>query len=181
MACSDVSWLIAGFAFGLASGLASCRCAAYDGARKEFFGVDAMNKPIALCASFLVLSLSAWSVSAQSDTASRNEVAKLRTDTGVIMVSAEQGPFNTAAQEQRVATGDRLMVAKDSVATVVYDNGCEKTYDQAGVYEIDADCKLGWWSRSTPAMRTAVIGGGAVLAAVIIHNHDDDDAPPVSR
>jgi len=140
-----------------------------------------MNKTIALCVSFLALSLSAWSASAQSDSASRNEVAKLRTDNGVIMVSAEQGPFNTAVQDQRVATGDRLMVAKDSVATVVYDNGCEKTYDQAGVYEIDADCKLGWWSRSTPAMRTAVIGGGAVLAAVIIHNHDDDDAPPVSR
>lgn len=140
-----------------------------------------MNKFLAPAALALLMAAGAWPAQAQSDAADRNEVAKVRTDEGVIMLSVEQGAFNTAAQGQRVATGDRLMVAKGGVATVVYDNGCERKYDKAGVYEIDADCAAGWWARSKPVTRALVIGGGTVLAAAIVHDHNHRGAAPVSR
>lgn len=133
-----------------------------------------------MVAALLVASL-AWPVLAQSDTSSREEVANLRTDTGAIMLSIEQGPFNTPVQQQRVATGDRLMVAENSEATVIYDDGCEIKYDEAGVYEIEPDCKavVAWWGRTDSGMRTLAAVGGGVLGGVI--GYHLKDCKPVSR
>lgn len=130
----------------------------------------------------ILMAAVAWPALAQSDASSqsdREEVANLRTDDGVIMLSVEQGPFNTPVQQQRVATGDRLMVAKDSVATVIYDDGCEIKYDEAGVYEIEPDCKavIAWWGRSGP--QTMAVVGGAILGGVV--GYHLKHCPPVSR
>ncbi|MEJ5207476.1 hypothetical protein [Denitratimonas sp. CY0512] len=144
---------------------------------------DVMLKFLARTAvCFLALGISS-SVLAQSENSDRDEVGNVRTDEGVIMLSIESGPFNTTMQRQRVAVGDRLMVAKDSVATVVYDNGCEQKYDEAGVYEIERDCVpvVAWWGSDRGVMTMAVVGS-AVLGGVIGYQlKDDDDPPPVSR
>lgn len=112
----------------------------------------------------------------------RQVVATVRTDGGVIMVSAEQGPFNTAEPNQPVASGDRLMVAKDSIATVVYDDGCEQKYDEAGVYVIEPNCKraIAWAGGWSNGQMVAAVVGGAALGAIIEHNRHDESRP-VSR
>ncbi|MDX9699763.1 MAG: hypothetical protein RBT55_09275 [Rhodocyclaceae bacterium] len=140
-----------------------------------------MMKFMASAAAGLLMTALALPALAQTDADARDEVASLRPGEGVIMLSIEQGPFNTPTQQQRVATGDRLMVAKDSAATVVYDDGCEIKYDEAGVYEIEPDCKVvgAWWGQSDAGMRTLAIAGGAVLGGVA--GYHLKDCPPVSR
>ena len=110
----------------------------------------------------------------------RNTVAKVRTDSGVVMLSSDNQAFATAGQNAPVVAGDRVMVAADSIATVVYDNGCEEKYEKAGVYVIDSDCNpAAFWTRGR--VIAAAVGGAAVVG-VVIHNRDDDkDVPPVSQ
>jgi hypothetical protein len=111
-------------------------------------------------------------------------VAEVRTDGGVIMVSErEGGGFQTAVPDQRVKAKARLMVSKESAATVVYDDGCEQKYDKPGIYEISATCALpvvlGGGGSSNALLITGSVLGGAALGALIEHyNHD---CPPVSR
>jgi len=112
----------------------------------------------------------------------REVVASVRTDGGVIMVSAEQGPFNTAEPNQPVASGDRLMVAKDSIATVIYDDGCQQVYDKDGIYVIEPNCKraIAWKEGWSNGQMIAAVVGGAALGGIIEHNRRDK-CPPVSR
>lgn len=112
----------------------------------------------------------------------RQIVASVRTDGGVIMVSAEQGPFNTAVPNEPVASGDRLMVAKDSSATVVYDDGCEQVYDKDGIYVIEPNCKraVAWKEGWSNGQVIAAVVGGAALGGIIEHNRRDS-CRPVSR
>ena len=117
---------------------------------------------------------------AESTGSQEDTVAKVRTDSGVIMLSRDNQSFATAEQNALVVDGDRMMVAADSVATVIYDNGCEEKYEKAGVYVIDAECTPAvFWTRGRVI---AAAAGGAVVAGVIIHdNNDDEDVPPVSQ
>ena len=112
----------------------------------------------------------------------RQNVASVRTDGGVIMVSAETGPFNTAEPNQPVASGDRLMVAKDSIATVIYDDGCEQVYDKDGIYVIEPNCKraIAWTQGWSNGQVAAAVIGGAALGAAIDHSLRDK-CRPVSR
>jgi imidazole glycerol phosphate synthase subunit HisF len=108
-------------------------------------------------------------------------VAEVRTDGGVIMVS-EGGAFQTAVPDQRVKSKARLMVSKESAATVVYDDGCEQKYDKPGIYEISATCALpvvlGGGSSNALLITGSILGGAALGALIENYYHD---CPPVSR
>ena len=143
----------------------------------------------------LVLSLTAsvsLSAAAAQDAAERqkDEIATLEIDDGVIMVSdGGQAAFVSGVQEQRLLEKTRLMVTKDSRATVRFDNGCDVTYDEPGVYEIDGSCKaIVWWGGATPAALIAATGVTVGIGALIVKHHGEDgditpppSPPPVSR
>lgn len=132
----------------------------------------------------------AWAVDATAPDSSNSDkaVATVRTVGGVIMLS-DGGPFITAAPDAPVVTGERLLVSIDSVATVVYNDGCEQKYDKPGVYKIQPNCKRAaamLASGGAPQTWTTgkVIGvgiGAAVLGAAIEKQLCDCNAPPVSR
>ncbi len=111
-------------------------------------------------------------------------VAKVQTDGGVIMISSDGGEYLTADPEQRVKSTARLMVSKESSATVVYDDGCEQKYDQPGIYEISENCVLPVAAVGGGPSKALIVGGillgGAALYA-IIDDYNDRDRPPVSR
>lgn len=124
------------------------------------------------------------SAMAQSTPGAEKAVATVRTDGGVIMVSDQNAPFATALPNQAVASGDRLMVSKDSIATVIYNDGCEQKYDKAGIYKIQPDCKraaalLSNGSGWTTGQVALAFAGGAVLGAVVEDRRHK--CPPVSR
>lgn len=118
-----------------------------------------------------------------------NTVAEVRTDGGVVMVSADGGPFQTAVEGQRVDSKSRVMVSKESAATVIYDDGCRQKYDKPGIYDVSETCVL-------PPPAVAAAGGGAGAPKLLIgagvaiglyaivdslNDDNDDDQQPVSR
>lgn len=112
-------------------------------------------------------------------------VATLRVDGGVIMVS-DGGAFVSAIPNQTVVSGERLMVSKDSVATVIYNDGCEQKYDKAGVYKIEPGCaRAAAFSggAANPWKAVAIVATAISGAAVAKMVHDDncDCCDPVSR
>jgi hypothetical protein len=119
-----------------------------------------------------------------------NTVAEVRTDGGVVMVS-DGGPFQTAVPGQRVDANARLMVSKESAATVIYDDGCKQKYDKPGIYPINETCAL-----PPPAVAAAsssagagapkwLIGTGLAIGLYAIvdsfNDNDNNDQQPVSR
>lgn len=109
-------------------------------------------------------------------------VATVRTDGGVIMLSKDGAPFVTAVPNEAAYSGQRMMVAKDSIATVIYNDGCEQKYDKPGVYKIDPGCKRAaalWGGGSTTTVLAAV--GGAVVGGLVADQFCDCHCPPVSR
>ena len=123
------------------------------------------------------LSLSAY---AQQSEPAPAQVATLHLDKGVVMTSTD-GEFVTSGTGQQLRTGERLMVSKDSSATVVYNDHCRRTYDSPGVYTIEADCKAA--TALGGAGTTAAIIAGVIAAGVIVNNIDDNgnNNQPISR
>lgn len=122
-------------------------------------------------------------------TTDQKDVATVRTDGGVIMLSQQNGPFVTATPDQPAASGDRLLVSKDSIATVIYNDGCEQKYDKPGIYKIAPSCKRAaaifstgggphFWT--TGQVMAAGFGGG-LLGALIDRQFCNCKCPPVSR
>lgn len=116
-----------------------------------------------------------------------NTVAEVRTDGGVVMIS-DGGPFQTALPGQRVDANSRVMVSKESAATVIYDDGCKQKYDKPGIYPVGETCVL----PPPPVAATAskagapmwLVGTGVAIglyAIVDSFNDDDNDQQPVSR
>ncbi len=148
-----------------------------------------------MCAVFLAAVLASGATWAQQDAAgsgaapqettaapaNEEKVATVETEKGDIMISEAKSPFATAELDQRVTSKARLMVAKESIAKVTYDNGCEVTYDEPGVYEIGETCPVAaFWT--TGKVVTAGVAGGLLLGGIIGHRFCDDcDCPPVSR
>ncbi|HET8897900.1 MAG TPA: hypothetical protein VFN09_03875 [Rhodanobacteraceae bacterium] len=148
-------------------------------ARALLFGLTVM-----LAGPVFAQSTESTGTAATSQAASEAEkaVATVRTDGGVVMVSEQNGAFSTAVQNQPVVSGDRLMVAKESVATVIYNDGCEQKYSKAGIYKIEPDCKraLGGWTGSKPKLAGMILGGAA-LGAVVEKQFCHCKCPPVSH
>jgi hypothetical protein len=105
-------------------------------------------------------------------------VAKLRVDKGVVMTS-KGGEFATAGTGEGLIKDERLMVSKESSATVIYNDHCERTYSDPGVYKIDAECKVAavWGTGAT----VAVIAGAVAVGVVVDNNNKHKKPPPVSR
>jgi hypothetical protein len=119
--------------------------------------------------------------------AEETTIAEVQTDGGVIMVS-NGGPFQTAVPGQRVSAKSRLMVSKESAATVVYDDGCKQKYSKPGVYDISADCALPPVAVASAGPSKALIAGAIVVGAYAAYeiydyykdDDDDDDSGPIS-
>lgn len=119
------------------------------------------------------------------EAAEHKEVATLRIEGGVIMLSSG-GAFASATPGERLFENERLMVSNDSKAKVVWDDGCEQTYDRPGVYTIDRNCKAAAaadWRVTPPLAIAAVLIGGGVAAAIINDrgHKDPPPDPPASR
>ena len=124
-----------------------------------------------LCSALALLSLAAV---AQPDDHDRT-IATLQVNKGVVMTSTG-GEFVTANTGENLIKDERLMVSKESSATVIFNDHCRRTYDEPGVYKIDADCKAVVWFG-------AAIVAGVVAVGVVVHNLGDtpDENPPISR
>ena len=152
--------------------------------RSIVLGIAVMGVALPLHAQMMAPESSASTATTEQEAGT---IAEVRTDGGVIMIS-NGGPFQTAVQGQRVSDKTRLMVSKESAATVVYDDGCRQKFDKPGVYPISSTCAL-------PPPAVAASGGGvpktlivagAVVAAYAGYEiydslNDDDDQPPASR
>lgn len=122
----------------------------------------------------------------------REAVAKVRTDAGDIRVSQNRKDFFVARPDELVAKGDQLKVAKDSVATVIYSDNCEQSYNDEGTYRIQpyCGCPIALIAGSSKALvagpwspvgitSTAIVGGTIIW--LLLDDDDDDQTPPVSR
>ena len=128
-----------------------------------------------LAAVSIALSVSTAAAAAEPD-------ATLTVDSGAVMTS-QGGDFLPAQSGQALNTGDRLMVTEKSVATVRYDNDCQRQYSVPGVYVVEKDCTkaVGAADDSTNwTMISAIAIGAAVVAATVSGGGDDNDTP-VSR
>ena len=153
--------------------------------RSMVLGIAVMGVAIPLHAQMMAPESSASTAASEPEAGT---IAEVRTDGGVIMIS-DGGPFQTAVPGQRVSDKSRLMVSKESAATVVYDDGCRQKFDKPGVYPISSTCAL-------PPPAVAASGGGGVPKTLIVAGavvaayagyeiydrlNDDDDQPPASR
>ena len=125
-----------------------------------------------LCSALALLSLAAVAQPSDQD----KTVATLEVNKGVVMTSTG-GEFVSANTGEKLIKDERLMVSKDSSATVVFNDHCKRTYDEPGVYKIDADCKaVAWWGTGATVAAIAV----AVAIGVVVNNNNDNN-PPISR
>ena len=124
----------------------------------------------------LALAIVSFAAFAQSpEPAQEKTVAKLRVNKGVVMTS-KGGEFATGTTGEELIKDERLMVTKDSSATVIFNDHCQHTYDDPGVYKIDADCKaIAWWGGATAALIVA----GAVAVDEVVKVVEDNGNPKV--
>lgn len=137
----------------------------------------------------LAVALASLPIQAQTTSSaaekSDDTFATVKSENGDIMISDNGGEFATAAQDQRVTDKARLMVAENSKATVKYDNGCDKTYDEPGVYDLSTACVAALLGSGAGTLTDWIIPG-VVIGAVAVYsiheaNSDNDRRPPVSR
>ncbi len=105
-------------------------------------------------------------------------VAKVDSSKGAITASGG-GEFTATFLGQRLKAGDRLMVGEKSRITIKYDNDCEETFKDPGVYTVRDHCTpVAWWG-SHRTVAWAV--GGALVAGAILYDHNHGSSKPVSR
>lgn len=109
-------------------------------------------------------------------------VATVHTAEGDIQLAeTRDAPFFPAEQDQPVNEKYRLQVAKDSIARVVYNDGCTKTYDEEGVYDIAASCMCAFlWAPQRTLWPYALIPVGVAIP-LLDDDGPDRRTPPVSR
>lgn len=105
-------------------------------------------------------------------------VAAIDTSKGSILASAgSEGEFNPAEPGHRFKADDRLMVTEGAEVTIKYDNNCDKTYKEPGVYTIESRCvPAAWYGNKAVAWSAAAVGLGAAYYLV-----DNNRSRPVSR
>ncbi|MFT3755268.1 MAG: hypothetical protein QM769_04875 [Pseudoxanthomonas sp.] len=121
----------------------------------------------------LLLSLSVVSARAQD----RDEtVAAVNKPAGEVRTSRAGAEFTPAAPGQRLEQGDRILVGQDSKVTLRFDNNCDLTFDEPGVYTVDNRCVAGaLWGDA------AKIGAGVAVAGLLLNNMKTTPGPAVSR
>jgi len=112
-------------------------------------------------------------------TASAQEAvnATLRVENGNVMTS-QGGEFATAQSGQVVATGNRLMVAENSAATVIFSATCQRQYTSPGVYTIQRVCEPGVARVGTDWVSAGKIALGVGVGAAILANMEESGGPP---
>ena len=129
----------------------------------------------------VALTLPAYAQSAATSApAQQQNIGAVNKLTGSVMLSNQQtGAFAPAALSENVVSGQRLMVASNSTTTIKYNNGCEQTFDKAGVYDLDESaCKAVLWPVGGKIVYAAMTGG---LIYGIIHNTNNHSRTPISR
>ena len=124
----------------------------------------------------VALTLPAYAQSAATPADHQQNIGAVNKLTGSVMLSNQQtGAFAPAALSENVVSGQRLMVASNSSSTIKYNNGCEQTFDKAGVYELDESaCKAVLWPVGGKIVYAAMTGG---LIYGIIHNANNHRTP----
>lgn len=120
-----------------------------------------MVKSAMVVVSFALVTVLSLPVFAQ-DAPAKAAVATVQVDGGVIMVS-DGGPFTSATTGEQVAAGSRIMISKNSAASLVYGDGCKQSYTKAGVYPVDAECK-----RAAVLADSSAASAGWTTAAVVV-------------
>ncbi len=134
--------------------------------------------PVILAAAMLVLAMPAVAQDQDTNITLQSQ--------GNVMVS-EGGEFESAATGRQLEAGNRLMLAEGARARVIYENNCDVTYEEPGVYTIDSNCTpVAVLTSGTNWGAAGVIAGTAVVGAALLNNMDDASvpdapAPPVSR
>lgn len=105
-------------------------------------------------------------------------VAQVNESTGSILASdGPEGEFLPVDIGHRFKADDRVMVTEGAKVTVQYDNNCDRTYSEPGVYAIESKCvPVVWASAKRWVIPAAVVGLG-----IAWHEHNKSDSPPVSR
>ncbi len=113
--------------------------------------------------------------------------ATLRVDQGSVMTS-DGGEFASASTGSVLNVGERLMVTEGSVATVVYDNDCDRTYKTPGVYVVEDGSKCVPAAVAGEGVKDStvatVVAVSMVLAPLLTdtdRNKSASPPPPVSR
>ncbi|MFC5489974.1 hypothetical protein [Dokdonella soli] len=114
---------------------------------------------------------------AQQDLQDSN-LPTLQVNKGVVM-SSTGGDFVTVATGKQLTKDERLMVTKDSSATVIYKHHCQLAYDKPGVYTIEDECRAGVLPGG--AGTVAIVVADVVAAGVIVDNLSNNDSQPISR
>ena len=138
-----------------------------------------MSKSLAFAASVVALAISGVAVAQDVAPALQIQAGQVMTSTG--------GEFVTAQNGQALVVGQRVMVAEDSSARIVYPNGCVVVLENEGVFVVapTATCDAAIAARLAGRLpagagaRTAItlsaIGGVAAAAALLGAIGDDDD------
>lgn len=105
----------------------------------------------------------------------------LRVDRGTAMTSSGS-EFVTANSGTAVSSGQRIMVPENSAVTVIYSNGCTRTYTAPGVYVVEPDCVGAAVARNgaTDLQAAGIIVGTVAVTAAVLANMDKG-VTPVSR
>lgn len=105
----------------------------------------------------------------------------LRVDSGSAMASTG-GEYMSANTGKPLVAGEKLMVNAGSSITVVYENGCSRTYDAPGVYEVSSQCTKGGWTNGDHAngMNAAIIIGTGVIGAALLNSENNTGVGPLS-
>lgn len=144
----------------------------------------------------LPLSLALVAAMAAGSAFAQNAPATLQIDSGSAMISTG-GEFTSIGPGAQVPGGSRLMLTEGSRATLVYPNGCTKSFASAGVFNVTGTCVAGASSTSAAGRGFAtgvdagaigLIAGGTLAVGAILANMDDEPIvepvpppPPVSR
>ncbi len=136
-----------------------------------------------LASIFVAVSLAMTASVAASAQDRDKDTATLRVDRGSVMTS-QGGEFATAQTGQVVMEGNRLMVAENSAATLIFSENCERQYTAPGVYTIEEDCDrvaaiVGTATGFDAAGAATVVAGSLGVAAILYNMEDSDDRPPV--
>lgn len=100
-------------------------------------------------------------------------------------VMTSQGGAFTIAQGigQVVASGNRVLITENSVATMTFSDGCRQTYNTPGVYTVGRTCAPGDSVDGTAAgiqVESAVKVNSITLRVTsIVNNFDHGDAAPL--
>ena len=92
------------------------------------------------------------------------------------------GEFAPAASGQRLQSGNRVMLMEGDSVRVVYDNHCDITFKQPGVYTIEPECTpAAALPKGNGALIGGVVAGAVLLGAAAGGGGGDSTPPPTSR